>query len=470
MKKILLTSVCTVALIISSGPAQADQRDDEMATMKKQIELLMSEVERLKSNDTSNESLAREVSALKAQQKQNQAEKEAMGAQITELQAQGFASVSPAAGGSHGGTFSLNPGPTFTSADGRSEFAIGGKVHVEAAFFNDDAVDHPDETEIRRAQIVAKGKFDEDWFFALETEFAGNAVTVTDALLGYSGFENAEVKVGSFKEPFSSDFLTSDESNVFIEFAPLNLFTPERSIGVGASTHGDNWSISAGAFGQGTGTATGVDEGNAATGRLTYAPVNDDGKVLHLGASGSYRETSDTDTVTLAASAGGANRAAGGVSTGAIAGVENTTTLGLDVSGIWGPLMVQGRYVQSDLSTAAGDADFDGHYIQASYALTGESMTYNGSNGSLRRIKPANDFKLGQGIGAWEIGARYDAIDLTDGAVTGGEMENYVLGLNWYPNDRIRFMLNYTMVDTDSNAVMANDDPKIIALRAQYDF
>jgi phosphate-selective porin OprO/OprP len=190
---------------------------------------------------------------------------------------------------------------------------------------------------------------------------------------------------------------------------------------------------------------------------------------VHLGASGSYR--SDLNDVTFSANPGGANRATtSAINTGSIAGVEDTTSLGLEASGVFGPLMVQGRYVRSNLDAVGGDLDFDGHYIQASYALTGESMTYNAANGSLRRIKPNNNFKLGQGAGAWEIGARYDNINLTDGNVAGGEMNSYVLGLNWYPNDRVRFMLNYTAVDTDDNAVVADDDPTIIALRAQYDF
>lgn len=224
-------------------------------------------------------------------------------------------------------------------------------------------------------------------------------------------------------------------------------------------------------LGEGTGTSSGVDEGKAITGRLTYAPVNEAGKVLHIGASGSYRITDANDSVTLSAKPGGANRAAAAaVTTGAIADVDDTITFGLDASAIFGPLMVQGRYVTSGLDTETNDYDFDGHYIQASYALTGESMTYNAANGSLRRIKPNENFELGKGIGAWEIGARYDSIDLSDGNITGGKMDNYVLGLNWYPNDRIRFMLNYTMVDTDDEASTPNDDPNIVALRAQYDF
>jgi len=441
-----------------------------MAEMKKQIEFLMQEVKRLKSENAENDTLAQEVRELRVEQQQSTIEKEEMAEQISELQTQSLAAVAPAAGHSGGPTFTMNPGPTFTSADGRSQFAIGGKVHVESTFFDDDKTDNPDGTEIRRGQIVAKGKFDEDWFFAFETEFAGNNTTVTDALLGYSGLENTELKLGSFKEPFSSDFLTSDESNVFIEFAPLNIFTPERSIGIGFATHGDNWSVAAGGFGEGTGTAAGVDEGSAVTGRVTYAPINEPGRVFHFGGSASYRMTDDNDSVTLSANLGGANRATTAVSTGAIAGVDDTMTVGLDASAILGPVMLQGRYVRSSLDTGAGDADFDGYYVQASYALTGESMTYNAANGSLRRIKPAENFKLGQGIGAWEIAARYDSINLTDGPINGGEMDNYVLGLNWYPNDRIRFMANYTMVDTDDNAVVADDDPHIFALRAQYDF
>jgi phosphate-selective porin OprO/OprP len=473
MKKLLLASACAITLTTFSSAAFADVRDDQIAEMQKQIEFLMQEVTTLRSERDSSKDLSAEFSALKQEQQRDRVENEVLQDKVSELEAQSVATIAPAAGPASGGSFSLSPGPTFTSADGRSEFAIGGKVHVEASLFNDDVADNPDGTNIRRAQIVAKGKFDEDWFFAFENEFAGNAVTVTDALLGYSGFENSEWKVGSFKEPFSSDFLTSDESNVFIEFASLNMFTPERSIGIGGSTHGDNWSFAAGAFGQGTGTASGVDEGWAGTGRLTYAPINEEGNVLHVGLSGTHRIQDDGEVVTLAANPGGANRATtAAVSTGAIANIGEATSLGLDASAILGPVMLQGRYVHSSLdSSTAGDLDFDGHYLQASWALTGESMTYNAGNGSLRRIKPANDFDLnGGGIGAWEIGARYDSVDLTDGTVSGGEMDNYVLGLNWYPNDRIRFMLNYTIVDTDSNAVTANDDPEILALRAQYDF
>ena len=43
---------------------------------------------------------------------------------------------------------------------------------------------------------------------------------------------------------------------------------------------------------------------------------------------------------------------------------------------------------------------------------------------------------------AWELGARADYIDLNDQGVKGGEQISYIGGLNWYPNNFVRFMLD----------------------------
>jgi phosphate-selective porin OprO/OprP len=97
--------------------------------------------------------------------------------------------------------------------------------------------------------------------------------------------------------------------------------------------------------------------------------------------------------------------------------------------------------------------NFDGGYAQASYALTGETHTYNSSSASYGGIVPANPFSLtGGGWGAWEIAGRISMIDLngqlsTANGVAGGKQTAYTAGLNWYVNRNVRFMLNYVHDD-----------------------
>jgi phosphate-selective porin OprO/OprP len=72
----------------------------------------------------------------------------------------------------------------------------------------------------------------------------------------------------------------------------------------------------------------------------------------------------------------------------------------------------------------------------------------------------ANPFSLGGGWGAWELGARYSVMNLnshvTDGipqsvtsGVYGGFQQVYGVALSWYPNDWLRFMLQFQYVNVN---------------------
>ena len=83
-------------------------------------------------------------------------------------------------------------------------------------------------------------------------------------------------------------------------------------------------------------------------------------------------------------------------------------------AGAFNALYFQGEYFNFNIKrTAGGDAEFNGGYVQASYALTGESRRYSESNGAFGGINPRKPFLMGTGNwGAWELAARYSYANL----------------------------------------------------------
>ncbi|MBP8247480.1 MAG: porin, partial [Phenylobacterium sp.] len=83
--------------------------------------------------------------------------------------------------------------------------------------------------------------------------------------------------------------------------------------------------------------------------------------------------------------------------------------------------------------------------------------------------------------GAWELAARYSTIDLNYAEnsliaanhVRGGEQDIWTLGLNWFPNPAVKFMLDYYDVSVDRmNAAGAaiGQDYRALNLRSQIAF
>ncbi len=118
-----------------------------------------------------------------------------------------------------------------------------------------------------------------------------------------------------------------------------------------------------------------------------------------------------------------------------------------------------------DGKNGSSSPDFDGYYIQGSYFLTGENRKYKTSSGAFDRVKPRENYSQKGGCGAWEVAARYSKIDLNDNNVTGGELEDVTLGLNWYLNPNTRIMWNYIRADLDRTG-----DSNLFTMRLQVDF
>ena len=156
--------------------------------------------------------------------------------------------------------------------------------------------------------------------------------------------------------------------------------------------------------------------------------------------------------------------------------------LNLQGAFVYGPFSLQGEYILSDVDTKFfGDREFDSYYVQASYFLTSEHRPWDTGDSGFGRLNPRRNFRLGgedPGWGAWEVGIRYSAIDLSDGPIRGGEEDNITLGLNWYLNPHSRMLINYTHANIDRDFFGGNTyfplskggDVDILQTRFQVDF
>ena len=350
------------------------------------------------------------------------------------------------------------------SNDSDAVFHIGGRLHYDVgaaglaprqsfpALSADGSV--------RRAWFEAGLKLD-DLSLAFQYDLASATRPVDDAYLSYRLSDRAHVVAGNFKEPFSLNQLESNNTTLFTERSLLDTFAPQRDFGVGLGGNGERWTLMGGAFG-GTPVATGIGRyGIAGTARLTYAPLMDDVQVLHLGVAGSYRAL-DRDGTALSFNDKPEDYlfSTSLVSTGTIRNADAVGRLGLEGAYQYGPVRVQGEYAFTEVSGAgAADRRFDAGYVEVGWVLNGSGRRYRLADTAASEyavfsgveVPDARRVSRG-GMGVFELGARFSAIDLQSGAVRGGVERDASVGLNWYPDRNLRVMADYVHARADPSA------------------
>ena len=58
-------------------------------------------------------------------------------------------------------------------------------------------------------------------------------------------------------------------------------------------------------------------------------------------------------------------------------------------------------------------------------------------------------------MGAWQVGVRYNHLDLNDKGINGGILDNWTAGLNWFWNPNMKWQFNY--METDRNVANATN-------------
>lgn len=132
-----------------------------------------------------------------------------------------------------------------------------------------------------------------------------------------------------------------------------------------------------------------------------------------------------------------------------------------------------------------GNLYFDGYSFELLCFLThGDSRPLDLKTHGYGRIRPVENFFVfrdpctgvyGHGLGAWEIGLRYDHINVKNGELLalskGGELDAITFGLNWYWNPNAKMMLNYVYTTgLFGNATLVESAFHSLGMRVHYDF
>ena len=375
------------------------------------------------------------------------------------------------------------------SADGRYSIGLFGLFQFDSGAYLDFRPESPlagpqelsNGINARRARIGVAGTAAGDWNYAFLYD-GGNSSDQTPhgietAQVIYSGLSGAAFEIGYSNTYFTLDQSTASADTLFLERAsPSNIATNLNAgdfrSNAGFRVFGDRYWLGAYVTGPASGdshTTTGERLGSFQ--RVAFQALKGDDYTLHVGAAvdellrapNSGYDTPNTlslsdqpelriDPTTLL-STGTLGTAANPVTRGYVFNVETAANFR---NFFW-----QGEYYHYQIDRAGlASNDFNGWYGEVSWTLTGEVRRYNPQAGSYLRVVPARPFSWKDGDwGAWEIAARYSYINLDSNfitghslssqpdAVEGGAQHGYTLGLNWYPNDIVKLMLDYDHVD-----------------------
>ena len=386
----------------------------------------------------------------------------------------------------------------FNLSSGDSNFVaqLHGVVQFDnRSFFEDGGTKGNDGFLIRRARPIFSGTVFHDFDFNLTPDFGGSTVQIQDAWLNYRYRPWLQLQAGKFKSPLGLEQLQSDPVALFNEHSLATDLVPNRDLGV--ALKGDLFngaaSYALGLFNgasdyTGTSPNTSSQDTKAVGARLFVQPwKNSDNKIvrsLGFGVGGSYEgDHPNTNSAT-------------GLTPGFTTDGQQrffTYNTGVNADGThWrlspqayyycGPLGLLAEFVVSDQQVRKGAATRDlqnnAWEISGSWLLTGEDAGYAG-------VTPRHPFDpRNGGWGAWQLVARYAALDVDNNAFTGNVFADptksasgalaWSLGLNWYLNKNVRANASFSHTVFDGykggRPAVAAQDENVFFTRLQLAF
>lgn len=321
----------------------------------------------------------------------------------------------------------------------------------------------------RRTRFAVKTQINKDWYAEFDTDWTSGTPEIKDAILQYDGIENLQIKMGNFKENFSIQRNSTSRYLLFMERAMVTYLAPSRHMGVNFRYNTPALWLSAGVFGpeiKGAEEQTAMEDGNkdygldaglSYTGKLVWRPLHKmTNGSLHVGAAVSYREPKVTSTDGYNAirystrNSTSINRKKF-LDTDAIPYLDHELLWTVELAGHYEALRYEAAYISRqafiDIEKNPQGKDLrpaSGWYVQAGYMLFGGKQNYDASGAKYTRCTRGKDW------GDLELAVRVDQLNLNlNKYYMGGSAMQYALGLNYYPIENVKFMINYQFADND---------------------
>lgn len=383
----------------------------------------------------------------------------------------------------------------FKTEDESFEWWFDSRLQIDGAIYNENLNEMSNGTVFRRLTFALKAVLWKDWQAEFDMDFGEDVdvdpqTSLRDMWVQYTfPTFNLSLRVGNFKEPFGLENLNSSRLLTFLErTAVTNAFRIGRRVGASARYWTDYGQITGAIMGHEAGLRVDKgqqDEGWSSALRVSVAPINNFGENLHIGVSGAYKipdvvSEYKANTIEISARTETYVFDPKLLHTGEIFDVNYYNRFGAELLYVNGPFYFQSEYMGAAIKRWYGDTKYaqlnvnpniylQGGYAMATWMLTGETHYYYVDEGEVGPIeKPKNSW------GAIELAARYSITNLNDPAadITGGQSNQVMLGINYYPNINIKLQFNYSFVNLDEYAdrkgnLYGNDDHSFFQMRVQ---
>lgn len=351
-----------------------------------------------------------------------------------------------------------------------------GRFYFDGATYIEDGTDLSNGVAMSDVRLGLKAKY-KSFDMKVDLGFAGGKVGYKDIFLQYNLNKTSYVRGGHFAEPFGIDHM---ESSANIKFITANAtsfaFSPGRKLGVEYIGWNKYAWVGIGAFADGDSMTNSIegDDGYSATGRVVFNPLQQDGKIFHIGLAGSYRKADangfDANGVQKPKVISYGSSLITNVEKrkfiqASISNADYQAKYAVELIGAYGSLYLQAEYFHSNVERKDVLPAYkaSGAYAQIGFLAIGGNYTYSSSWARMGTPKPKS----------LEFALRYNYTDLDNknSGVKGGRMSDWTFAANYYLNKYIMLRLDYSNISLgNTNPLAAGETINAIQGRLQVVF